>query len=315
LGGQGEGQSGDLRAHEWQLALDYRYLHADHFFVGSKSVTPPAMYFGQPLVIDIHSVNVNVTYGLTDRLTVRLTVPVSYGTNSRFYPDTARHLARAGGIGDIGLVVAAWLWNPVTHLSGNLSLGAGLKMPTGNHRALDDYFLADGSSVAHPVDQSIELGDGGWGVILQGQAFRRVGARGVAYATASYLVSPRNQTDVTRAPAGQPNASIRMSVPDVYTGRLGLAYSVRPEHNLSFSLGARVDGIRYHDLIGRSDGFRRPGYIVFADPGVTLTRGSSALTVNTPIRAVVRLSETLTPTVGAGDLAAVLVFVGYTRRF
>jgi len=315
LGGQGEAQSGDLRAHEWQLALDYRYLHADHFFIGSQSVTPPAVYFGQPLIINIHSVNVNVTYALTDRVNVRLTVPVSSGSNSRFYPDTARHLARAGGIGDVGIMGSAWLRNPSTQAKGNVSLGAGLKVPTGNHRALDDYFLADGSVVSHPVDQSIELGDGGWGIILQGQAFRRVGTRGFAYATASYLISPRNQTDVTRAPPGEPNSTVRISVPDVYTSRVGMLYGLLPEHGLSISLGARVDGIPRHDLMGSSDGFRRPGYIVFVDPGITLTRGASSVTVNTPVRAVVRLSKTLTPTVGAGDLAKVLFFVGYARRF
>lgn len=314
MGGQGEGQSGDLRAGEWQLAVDYRYLHADHFFIGSKSVTPPAMYFGEPLIINIHSLNVNVTRALTDRISVRFTLPISYGSNSRFYPDTVRHLAQAGGIGDIGLVGAAWLWNPRMHAAGNLSLGLGVKLPTGNERALDDYFLADGSIVAHPVDQSIELGDGGWGVILQGQAYRRVGARGFAYATGSYLLSPRNQSDVTRAPAGQPNATVRISVPDVYTARVGVMYGVLRDQGLSVSLGARVDGIPYHDRIGQSDGFRRPGYIVFVDPGVTLVRGPNSVTVNTPIRSMVRLSRALTPTRGAGDLAAVLFFVGYTRR-
>ncbi len=315
MGGQGEAQSGDLRAGEWQLAVDYRYLHADHFFRGSESVTPPAAYFGQPLIINIHSVNVNVTRGVTDRVSVRLTVPISQGSNSRFYSDTARHVAHAGGIGDIGLIGAAWLWNPRAPRQGNVSLGAGLKMPTGNHRFADDYFLADGSSVQHPVDQSIEMGDGGWGVILQAQAFRRVGARGFAYATGSYLISPRNQTDVTRAPAGEPNSTVRISVPDVYTGRLGVLYGVLPERGLSVSLGARIDGIPYHDKIGSSDGFRRPGYIVFVDPGVTLARGANAVTINTPIRTMVRLSNTLSPTVGAGDLAKVLFFVGYARRF
>ena len=315
MGGQGEAQSGDLRAHEWQLAVDYRYLHADHFFIGDKSVTPPAVYFGQPLIINIHSVNVNLTYGLSDRVSLRVTMPISQGSNSRFYPDTARHVAHAGGIGDLGLLGSVWLRNPRTQTKGNLALGAGIKMPTGNHHLADDYFLANGSVVQHPVDQSIELGDGGWGIILQGQAFRRVGSRGFAYATASYLLSPRNQTDVTRAPAGEPNATVRISVPDVYTGRVGLLYSVLPQQGVSASLGARIDGIPRHDVIGSSDGFRRPGYIVFVDPGVTLSRGPNAITVNTPVRSIVRLSKTLTPTIGAGDLAKVLFFVGYTRRF
>src|SRR2546428_10299176 len=36
----------------------------------------------------------------------------------------------------------------------------------------------------------------------------------------------------------------------------------------------RSDGIPYHDLIGGGDeGFRRPGHVMFLDPGVALTRG------------------------------------------
>ena len=319
MGGHGESQSTALRAHDWQVAVDYRYLHADRFYFGSQATTPP-QFFGQPLIINVHSANINVTYGATDRFSLRLTVPVSYGTQSRFYLDTARHVARAGGIGDIGLVGTTWLLDPGTHTRANVALGVGVKIPTGNNKYMATYFLQGGSSLQFPVDQSIELGDGGWGVILQGQAFRRMATRMLAYFTGSYLVSPRDQTDVTRAPPGERNATVRISVPDVYTGRLGAVYGLLPEQGLSVSLGARIDGIPYHDLIGRSDGFRRPSYIVFVDPSVAFERSRSALTLSTPIRVASRLatrsmSMASGGTIGAGDLAGFLFFVGYARRF
>jgi hypothetical protein len=319
LGGQGEGTAGDLRGHEWELAVDYRYLHADQFFFGTRQTTPPAAFFGQPLIINIHSANLNVTYAATDRLSLRLTVPLSQGSQSRFYADTARHVVHAGGIGDVGLVGTAWLLDPRTHTTGNLALGVGMKIPTGHNTVSDNFFLADGSSVQHPVDQSVELGDGGWGIILQGQAFRRVAPRAFAYFTGSYLVSPRNQTQVVREPVG-PNSGVHYSVSDVYTGRIGLSYRALPEHGLSVGLGGRVDGIPYHDLIGRSDGFRRPGYVVFIDPGLALDRGQSTFTFSAPIRVAQRLAtrqlaQSSGGTIGAGDLAAVVFFVGYARRF
>jgi len=320
LGGHGESQSTDLRAHEWQVALDYRYLHADRFYVGSQQTTPPKQLFGQPLIINVHSVNLNVTYAASDRFTVRLTVPVSYGSQSRFYADTVRHVARAGGIGDMGLVGTAWLLDPRTHTKGNLAFGAGVKIPTGDHRFDAAYFDSTGKSVQFPVDQSIELGDGGWGVILQGQAFREVFPRAFAYFTGSYLISPRNETDVVKAPT-PPASTVHVSVPDVYTGRLGLSYGLLPEQGLSVSLGGRVDGIPYHDLIGKSDGFRRPSYIVFVDPGVALERGASIWTLSVPIRVFARLASAnlLKPggggSIATGDLAGVLMFVGYARRF
>ena len=319
MGGHGESQSTDLRAHEWQVAVDYRYLHADRFFFGTQSQAPP-QFFGHPLIINVHSVNLNVTYATSDRFSLRLTVPVSDGTQSRFYLDSARHIVRSAGIGDIGLVGTVWLLNPATHSRGNVAFGAGVKIPTGSNNFAAAYFLKGGTSIQFPVDQSVELGDGGWGVILQGQAFRQVARRTFAYFTGSYLLSPRNQTDVTRAPVGEPNATVHISVPDVYTGRLGVIYGVLPEQGLSVSLGGRVDGIPYHDIIGKSDGFRRPSYIVFVDPGIALERGPSTFTISTPVRVASRLAtqamaKQSSGTIGAGDLAGVLIFFGYARRF
>ena len=73
-------------------------------------------------------------------------------------------------------------------------------------------------------------------------------------------------------------------MPDVYTGRLGMSYGLLPEQGVSVSLGGRVDGIPYHDLIGKSDGFRRPSVIVFLDPAVALERGPNTFTFSSPIR-------------------------------
>ena len=63
-------------------------------------------------------------------------------------------------------------------------------------------------------------------------------------------------------------------MPDVYTARAGLVYAVWPSRSLSLSLGGRIDGIPQRDLIGGGDlGFRRPGFIFYLDPGVSLGRG------------------------------------------
>jgi len=109
-------------------------------------------------------------------------------------------------------------------------------------------------------------------------------------------------------------------VPDVYTGRLGMSYGLLPEQGVSVSLGGRVDGIPYHDLIGKSDGFRRPSVIVFLDPAVALERGPNTFTFSSPIRMFARLASANLLTgpggsIGSGDLAGVLMFVGYSRRF
>ncbi|PYO62818.1 MAG: hypothetical protein DMD28_04280 [Gemmatimonadetes bacterium] len=320
MGGQGESKLTDLGAHEWRVAVGYRYLHGNQFFLGDQ-VNNSFAPFGAPIIYHIHSADVTVTYAATDRFSLNLTVPVLDGTQSAVRADTVRHDAHAVGLGDISLVGSAWLLNPRTHAKGNVALGLGVKAPTGSNRYADSLFRADGSWIQYPVDQSIQPGDGGWGVILQMQAFRRLFAGAVAYLAGAYLVSPRALSDVSR-PA--PNSSVYWSVPDVYSARVGLMYLLLPTHGLSVSLGGRIDGIPYHDLVGGGDaGFRRPGHVVFLDPAVALTRGRSTFTVSSPIRvsgsladsAMVRPNGVPSPTRSAGDLARMLIFVGYSRRF
>jgi hypothetical protein len=317
LGGQGESKLTDLSAHEWRIAVGYRYLYGNQFFVGDQVTTT----FGPPIIYHIHSADVTVTYAATDRLSLSLTVPALDGTQSAVRKDSVRHEAHAVGLGDISLVGSAWLLNPQTHLKGNVALGLGVKAPTGSNKYADSSFGADGSSTQYPVDQSIQPGDGGWGIILQMQAFRRMFGRAFAYLAGAYLVSPRALSDVARPP---PNGSTYWSVPDVYSGRVGLIYGLLPQRGLSVSLGGRIDGIPYHDLIGGGDeGFRRPGHVVFLDAGVALTRGRSTFTLSTPVRvsgtladsATVRPNGVASTTRAAGDLARILIFASYSRRF
>ncbi|HET9706993.1 MAG TPA: hypothetical protein VFP39_01685 [Gemmatimonadales bacterium] len=264
---------------------------------------------------NVHTINVNVTYAVTSRFAVRLTVPFVQASQSKFFPDTARHLSRAGGLGDVGVVGTTWLFDPRTHADGNLAIGAGVKLATGTDKYDDLYFTSNHSVIHAPVDQAIEPGDGGWGVILQGQAFRRMSERTFAYFTGSYLLSTRNHSDVPR----DPGSAVLYSIPDVYSGRVGVGYTVSRDHGITIGLGGRIDGIPYHDLIGGSEGFRRPGYAAFVDPGVAVERGRTAVTISVPVRIAQRLATSQMTTasggtIGAGDLAKVVFFVAYARR-
>src|SRR3989454_3665689 len=152
LGGQGELQVADLAAHQWRLAVGYRRLHADQLFVGTQLLAT-----NQPLIINLHSVDVTTSYAVTDRFSLSLTVPFVDGMQSRMYADSARHAVTALGLGDVSLIGSTWLLDPHNH-SGNIALGLGVKAPTGTHTATDAYFLKGGTSIQYPVDQSIEPG-------------------------------------------------------------------------------------------------------------------------------------------------------------
>ena len=124
----------------------------------------------------------------------------------------------------------------------------------------------------------------------------------------------RNTTDI-----GSPLPGVTLSVPDVYLARLGLVYTLPFAPAFSVGFGGRVDGIPIRDLIGESDGFRRPAVIGYVDPSLGVSLDLYRITLNVPVR----VYEDFRPGSidrqfgfsGGGDLADYLVFVGISRRF
>ena len=314
LGGQ---RNGVLQKGEWQLGMAYRRLTADQWYVGTR-VDEEKAPFGKPLYLDINSLDLSVAYGISDRLSVTLTLPFSHGTHSRFYADTARHTVRAAGVGDANLIASLWLRDPLMQPSTNLALSLGVKAPTGRTDATDDFFLPNAPPTRSPVDQAIQLGDGGWGIMLQAQGYRAVAGGFIAYFSGSYMVSPRDTTDIPSPIPGTP--TVHLAVPDVYLARAGVAFGVAPAAGLSASLGARIDGIPQHDVIGgRDTGFRRPGYTLYLDPGIAVSRGPDEIALSVPIAVQQDFQRSWIDRQrnfpGGGDLADYLVFLSYTRRW
>src|SRR5262249_41788631 len=148
---------------------------------------------------------------------------------------------------------------------------------------------SDSTTVLGPVDQSVQLGDGGTGITLELNAFYNLTGRLSAYGNFYYLSNPREQNGVSTARGGAPrpasikNGSAVMSVPDQYMARAGLNWMVR---HFTFSAGVRDECIPVHDLIGASGGFRRPGYIISAEPGVTYSFSKASLYAYVPVALV-----------------------------
>ena len=311
LGGQ---RDGFYKSGEWQFSASYRRLYADQWFVGHE-VDEASAPFGKELYLDINSLDLSITYGFNRRSSITLTVPTSYGTHSRFYADGVRHKVMARGIGDMNAIGTMWLLDPNMHVDGNVALGVGVKAPTGSNTSQQDVFQRDGSITRGVVDQSIQPGDGAWGFIVQAQAYQRVAQGLNAYAFGSYLISPKIKSRVA-----SPLPGVKLSVPDVYSARVGAAYTLVPSKGLSINLGARIDGMPLRDVIGGSDdGFRRPGYTLYADPGLALRIGKQELTFSLPIRMTQNFSRSLIDREknfkGGGDLADYLIFAGYSVRF
>jgi hypothetical protein len=319
-----------LLAHHWELSADYRWLHSrdGDFFVGTaQTPAPPALQppGGQGNRIDVHSIVLGLTYAVTDRFRVSLAAPFQTGRLSTIHDDGARHTQSVTDFGDVTVTGGAWLLSPRKGPSGNVMLGLGLKMPTGSHRDSIEFFTKTGPA-RRVADPSIQPGDGGWGVILQLQAFQQFLPGALGYLSASYLLNPRVQTEATIGrPIGLPGdpavgTPYHLSVPDAYSVRSGVSYAVAPHWGLSASLGGRLDGVPVEDFINGGDAnFRRPGYSVFVDPGIDLSRGSNTFTLNVPVRAYAdrraNLYDRAVQVQGGGNLAKWQVLAGYTHRF
>src|SRR6266516_3182215 len=125
LGGQ---RNSFIGAGEWRVGVAYRRLTADEWYVGTQ-VNEARAPFGQPLYLNINSLDFSVSYGLSDRLSLTLTLPFSYGTHSRFYADTARHKVSAHGLGDDNTVATLCLLDPLLDAVGNFAFTVGTNSP------------------------------------------------------------------------------------------------------------------------------------------------------------------------------------------
>lgn len=318
LGAEGQAYQ---RGRQWQFTLAYRRLHSNEFYVGTAQ-NPSKVPGGKSPVFDIHTVVADVAYSLSDRIRLSMSLPFSTGSFTKKYADSVYHQQSATGIGDLTAMGQLWLLSPKRHQSGNLSLALGVKAPTGSHTKSSFFYTATGS-VAFPADQPIQPGDGGWGITFETQAFQRVIGGVFLYGFGSYLANPKAQSDVTLAPAGA-LAAVHWSVPDVYQARVGAAFSVWSEQGLSLSLGGRMDGIPRHDLFGGGDSttVKRTAQIIYADPGLSLTRGKSSFTLSVPVRLHVNrmksVLEARTPSgplsLNGGGFAKFLVFASVSYR-
>ncbi len=267
-----QGEDAYLSGGEWQASVGYRWLYSDRHYVGDREQYQRKEQ-GSDVRNDSHFVDLGITYAITKRVSVGVTLPFVYSVRSSLYEHDGknRHEMTASGLADVRLISTVWILDPNTHHEGNFSLGLGVKAPTGDAEVKDTSYTAKGE-VQRYVDQSIQPGDGGWGIIIEAQGFQKVVGNLYGYAQASYLISPQEKNEATG-----------YSTPDTYLLRGGLSYAVWPSHGLALSLGWRMEGVMVRDWFGGSEGSRRPGYSMSIEPGITWVHKKLAMTVTAPV--------------------------------
>jgi hypothetical protein len=273
-----------------QVSLGYRWFRADHHFVGNMEQKYREREHSQT-INSINLYDVGIAYNFTSRFRMTVTLPLEVMSRSQVVRDSSgaildRFTTQTAGLRDLRLTIDEWLRAPEPQLGWNAQVGFGVVIPTGNDAAKDVFEIYDNASgrlVARqqPVDTSIQPGSGGWGLLLKLTGFARISDHSRSYFDASYIITPQDTNGVlTHLP--NPYEAV-ISIADSYLARLGVEYRPSAARGMSFSLGARLEGVPVHDLVGASEGFRRPGYIVSVEPSVSAPLGRWSLALSVPV--------------------------------
>ncbi len=291
---------------QFQIGSSYRYFHSFRHFVGTAEqpqrqttgggFDENGKEKGNAVNIYSHAVDVNISYGITDRLQVNVAIPWVHNERSQVLAtkkdpitgqtlEGTRYSVFAKGLGDVRLNATYWVFNPATATKGNLLIGAGLKLNTGSHTAQDYGLALDPTTKAvintkQTMDQAIQPGDGGIGISIEMQGFRQLYKGIYGFANGYYLFNPRESNGTSKSVAK--SGYDYYACPDQYFARAGVMASVTKSRNVTLSLAGRVEGIPAYDKFGGQVAYRRPGYVVAVESGITYRMGKHSVSLFIP---------------------------------
>lgn len=310
---------------KWEVTFSWRYQKSDKHFVGHEYQEERTTE--QSAVVNtINQAEVTATRKYAHGWRVGIGIPYLMAERSSPIRDANgdvidRYVTQARGMGDVVVGVKKWIWDPATPTKGNIALGIGVKIPIGENNVVDTRKRIDTTTGAvtlteQTVDQSIQPGDGGFGLVFDVQMYRRFASdRFSAFGTATYLANPEGVSGV-QTYRSAPGEEV-MSIADQYLVRAGIGWY--PGAGWGLSLGGRAEGVPVYDVWGTNDGFRRPGYAISVEPGVTWTHGAHTVALLVPIawdRARLKsVSDRENGTHGDAAFADYVILAGYARRF
>ncbi len=282
-----------LGAKTWQVQISYQYGSTNQMFVGDQR-NDAAGPLGQPPQRRLNIANLDLAYGVSNRVSLDVTVPFvsSFGAIQEGTPDS-HHLYEyhASGIGDVAIEGEYWLSNPAIPSRVQGSVGIGIQAPAGSNSVKGRTYVEGMGDQQRPIDDGWQPGTGGWYVLLKAQGTARISGPFFAYASGYYGMSFAKHTDLVEF-------GTFVGVPDTYSARLGAAYLLPvlkgTGQAIAFSLGGLINGTTVRDVIGGGDlYFRRAGYEVFVAPALTWTSGPNMLNITFPVRVHQRQIDSL----------------------
>lgn len=304
---------------EFQIGTSYRYFHSFRHYVGTEEQTQRqntgggfdanGVEKGNAVNIYSHSVDLNLSYAISNRFQINVSIPYVNNERSQVLatkkdPTTGktlegiRYSVYAKGLGDIRFSANYWLFDPAKSLKGNLLVGMGVKLATGSYTATDNALALDPTTkqvITQNVvmDQAIQPGDGGVGISIEVQGFKQLYKGIYGFANGYYLFNPKESNgtfksapSVVKDQNGNPTTLTGYNVyasPDQYFGRIGFMGSVLRNRSLTLSLAGRFEGIPAYDAFGGQVAYRRPGYVVAIESGVSYRTGKHGISLFVPV--------------------------------
>jgi hypothetical protein len=252
---------------DWQIALTNRFFVANEAYTAKDYNKAASTFENRTYTFDV-----SVTRLLSKGWSLNLDVPISANSrmNAAEHGGPGDNVTHSFGVNDIFIIALKWILAPHENQKFNFQLGLGLKLPTGNYNYQDYYSRNDSTKVLAPVNISIQLGDGGTGIITELNSFYVISNAFSLYFNGFYIFNPRDQNGVSTTLGRIPtNAQVLAtatvtSVPDTYSARMGASLVAG---RWIFSAGGRIEGSPVHDIIGQSNGLRRAGYNISIEPG------------------------------------------------
>lgn len=257
---------------DWQFNITTRYFKAWRDFKGTVDQKTIA---DSQSIIRSFTMDMTMTRLMKNGWSISGSIPILVNSRSsvKDHDSIHRHTTHTFGLGDIRVTVYKWFLKPAVSQKMNIQLGLGIKFPTGDYKYEDYHYRKDGSRVLAPVNASISLGDGGTGIITELNTFYIINKNINLYGNFFYLFNPRDVSGVSST-NGDPPKTLQLqtggniySVPDIYAARIGMNYELK---RFSFSGGLRLEGVPVYDILGGSEGVRRPGHNLSVEPGILL---------------------------------------------
>ena len=328
-------------------AVSHRWQYSDRHFVGDVDQTYRQKE-GSEVINDVHLIDLSVSYSITKRITATLAIPFQFATRSQAVRDNRRdsegnlinpskfaspegevrgavidrYETSAYGLSDIRLLGTVWVLDPDKNKRQNVSIGLGVVAPTGDKDAKDTFTVFDTNedgeydprAEKRNVDNSIQPGTGAWGIIFDIYGFAELFEDFNVFASGTYISTPAEDAGVPDSP--DPDADI-WSVADSYLFRIGMGYTFRPGFldGLTLTFGGRMEGSPSTDIIGDSEGRRRPGFAISVEPGLVATKNGWFGSFSAPVAVYRNREENFEGEPGDAAFADFMTLLTVGKRF